>query len=254
MLADDWQKSGLEKGDMVLIHSALSKFIKRLKDKNISLTPDDILDSFLLAVGEDGTLLFPTFNFDFTKGKVFDIRNTISETGALTEAARLRKDSVRTGHPLFSFTAIGKRTDLFRGIYNFSAFGKDSPFGILHRHKGKVAVLDIGGEYCSTFYHYIEESENAPNRYHKIFRGYYIDHDGVITVREFNLYARNLEMKVITDVKPMEDLIWSKGLFKGDPPGEGTCLHVIDADTFYDVTAAEIRRGNALNMLFRIGE
>jgi len=253
-LAEDWLESGLEKGDMVLVHSALSNYLKRFREKNIKLSPNDILESFLRAVGENGTLIFPTFNFEFTKGKTFDIRNTVSETGALTEAARLHPDSVRTGHPLFSFTALGKEKDRFRGLYNFSAFGKDSPFGILHEVNGKIAVLDIGGERSSTFYHYVEESENAPNRYHKIFRGPYIDYDGKESIREFNLYARNLEMNVITDIKPMEDLIWSKNLYIGYPPGEGTCLHVIDANTLYDEIAAIIRQGKALNMLYRIGK
>lgn len=252
-LASDWLESGLEKGDMVLIHSALSGFLKRFKEKNVLLTPQDILESFIRAVGENGTLIFPTFNFEFTKGKTFDIRNTVSETGALTEAARLHPESVRTGHPLFSFAVLGKEIDKFRGLYNFSAFGKDSPFGILHERNGKIAVLDLGGEKCSTFYHYVEESENAPNRYHKLFRGPYIDYDGKETIREFNLYARNLEMKVITDIKPMEDLIWSKNLYIGYPPGEGTCLHVIDAVTLYNEIADVIRKGNSLNMLYRIG-
>lgn len=253
-LAQSWLDSGLENGDMVLIHSALSGFLKRYKERNIIITPDDIIDSFIEAVGENGTLIFPTFNFEFTKGAAFDIRNTKSETGALTEAARLRKDSIRTGHPLFSFAVIGKNINEFTGLYNFSAFGKDSPFGILHRHNGKIAVLDLGGEKCSTFYHYVEEMENAPNRYHKIFRGPYIDYDGKEDVREFNLYARNLEMKVVTDIKPTEDLIWSKNLYKGFPPGKGSCLHVIDANTLYNEVADVIRKGNSLNMLYRIGE
>ena len=252
-LSGSWLKSGLENGDMVLIHSSLSRFLKKYKEKNIIITPADILESFISAVGENGTLIFPTFNFEFTKGKTFDIRNTISETGVLTETARLYPGAVRTGHPLFSFAVIGKDKTKFSGLYNFSAFGKDSPFGILHKHNGKIAVFDIGGEYCMTFYHYIEEMENSPNRYNKIFKGPYIDYDGNETIREFNLYARNLEMKVVTDVKPMEDLIWSKKLYKGDPPGVGTCLHVIDANTFYNVTAEVIRSGNSKNMLWRTG-
>ncbi|MEO6694981.1 MAG: AAC(3) family N-acetyltransferase, partial [Ignavibacteria bacterium] len=139
-------------------------------------------------------------------------------------------------------------------LYNYSAFGKDSPFGILHQMDGKIAVLDIGGDFSMTFYHYIEEMENAPNRYHKIFKGPYIDNDGIETIREFNLYARILEDRVVTDVKPMEDYIWENGLYAGDPPGIGSCLHLIKANIFYDITAKVIREGRALGMLYRIGK
>ncbi|MEO6695294.1 MAG: AAC(3) family N-acetyltransferase, partial [Ignavibacteria bacterium] len=155
-LSETWNGIGINKGDMVLVHSSLSRYLKSFKEKGIELTPGDILEVFIECVGEKGTLIFPTFNFEFTKGKTFDIRNTKSETGALTEAARLYPGAVRTGHPLFSFAVIGHHKDKFMNLYNYSAFGKDSPFGILHQMDGKIAVLDIGGDFSMTFYHYIE--------------------------------------------------------------------------------------------------
>lgn len=251
-LSSSWKESGIEEGDVVLVHSSLSRFIKFNKDMGKPLTPSIILESFIRAVGSIGTLIFPTYNFDFTKGKPFDIKNTKSETGALTEAARLHPDSVRTGHPLFSFAVIGFHKDRFEGLYNYSAFGKDSPFAILLELDGKIAALDVAGENCMTFYHHAEEMENAPNRYHKIFRGQYIDYDGTESIREFNLFARNLEMGVETDVKPMEENLWQRKLYKGSRPGEGSCLHVIDARTVYDESTKIIREGKSLGMLYRI--
>jgi aminoglycoside 3-N-acetyltransferase len=253
-LAGSWHQSGLEKGDTVLIHSSMSGFLKGYREQGIDLTPADVLDSLILAVGDKGTLIFPTFNFEFTKGVTFDIRNTRSETGALTECARLHKDSVRTGHPLFSFAVLGYHIEKFRRLYNYSAFGIDSPFAKLIQLGGKIAVIDVPGEICMTFFHYVEEMENAPNRYHKIFRGKYIDIDGSETEREYNLYARNLEMKVKTDVKLMEELLWEKGLYKGDRAGRGTKMHVIDAMNVYRELATVIREGRAEGMLYRRGD
>ncbi len=253
-LSTSWKESGIADGDTVLVHSSLSKFIRKHKSAGINLTPQIILESFMNAVGEKGTLIFPTYNFEFTKGKTFDIRNSKSETGALTEAARLHPESVRTGHPLFSFAVIGFHKSRFSNLYNFSAFGNDSPFAILLELGGKIAALDVAGEFCMTFYHHAEEMELAPNRYHKIFRGPYIDYDGNESIREFNLYARNLEMGVETDVKPMEEYLWSKGLYNGFRPGEGSCLHVIDARTVYDEAVKLIRDGKSLGMLYKINK
>jgi aminoglycoside 3-N-acetyltransferase len=251
-LALSWNESGLVSGDTVLIHSSVSGILKRFKEKEIILSPEDILESFIAAAGKEGTLIFPTFNFDFTKGKTFDIRNTKSETGALTEAARLNRNFIRTGHPLFSFAVTGYHRDKFQNLYNYSAFGNDSPLSILHKLDGKIAALDIAGENCMTFYHYIEEMENAPNRFHKVFKGIYIDTDGSETEREFSLFARNLEMGVETSVKPMEEKLWAEGLYTGYRPGTGTGLHVISAKTVYDKTAEIIREGKSENMLYII--
>lgn len=253
-LADLWNDSGIEKGDTVLVHSSLSKFLRKKRTEGREVTPIIILNSFIESVGEKGTLLFPTYNFDFTKGKSFDIRNTKSETGALTEAARNHPMSVRTGHPLFSFAVIGFHKNKFTDLYNFSAFGKDSPFGKLLELDGKIAALDVAGEFCMTFYHHVEEMENAPNRFHKIFSGKYIDRDGIESERDFNVYSRKTEIGVETDVKPMEEYLWEKGMFTGSRPGEGSCLHVIKASTVYDEAAKLIREGKSLGMLYRIGD
>lgn len=251
-LSESWNHSGIDKGDTVLLHSSISGFIKMFREKEITLSPSDILDSFIISVGENGTLILPTYNFEFAKGKAFDIRNSKSETGALTEAARLHPSSVRTGHPLFSFAVIGHQTDKFRNLYNYSAFGNDSPFAKLLEADGKIAALDVAGEFCMTFYHYVEEMENAPNRFHKIFKGEYIDYDGDTTEREFNVYSRKTEFGVQTDVKPMEEYLWSKCLYSGDRPGEGSCLHVIKAKTVYEEAARIIREGKSLGMLYKI--
>ncbi|MEP7146714.1 MAG: AAC(3) family N-acetyltransferase [bacterium] len=251
-LANSWNQSGIDKGDTVMVHSSLSGFLKKYKSRGMDLTPEDVLNSFIASVGDKGTLIFPTFNFDFAKGKVFDIRNTKSETGALSEAARNRRDSVRTGHPMFSFAVIGFHIDKFRDLYNYNAFGKESPFAKLLELDGKIAVLDVPGEICMTFHHYVEEMENAPNRFHKTFKGRYIDHDGNENEKEFNVYSRILEDGVVTDIKQMVDHIRSKGLFTGSPPGEGSCLNVIKAKKVYEEVSKVIRAGKALGMLYRI--
>lgn len=253
-LAASWKESGIDKGDTVLLHSSLSGLLKKYRSKGIPISPNDILKSFIISTGENGTLIFPTFNFDFTKGKTFDILNTRSETGALSEAARLYPDSARTGHPLFSFVVIGYHRNIFEDLNNYSAFGKDSPFAKLLELNGKIAALDVAGENCMTFYHHVEEMENAPNRYHKIFRGKYIDKHGVQSEKEFNVYSRKIDEGVETDVKPMEEYLWSKRMYSGNRPGEGSCLHVIKAARVYEEASAVIREGRSLGMLYKISK
>ena len=80
-LADEWRQCGIAPGDTVLIHSRLAPTLRRYRKHPETISPRIVLDSFLAAVGPHGTLLFPLFNFDFTKGVPFDIRTTPSQMG-----------------------------------------------------------------------------------------------------------------------------------------------------------------------------
>ncbi len=166
-LAREWAESGIKEGDTVLIHSDIKRTIRRFMRQGERITPQIILKSFLDTVGPSGTLLFPLFNFDFAKGIPFDIRNTPSQMGALTETGRLYPGAIRTGHPIYSFAIIGAKAERFKGVNNFSGYGPDSPFAILRELNGKIAVLNLRDQNSMTFYHYVEEMHNVDYRFTK---------------------------------------------------------------------------------------
>jgi aminoglycoside 3-N-acetyltransferase len=250
-LANEWQQAGLGRGDTVLVHSSLRRTLRRLLSAGRQVTADDLLASFIEAVGPTGTLLMPLFNFDFPKGIRFDIRSSPSQMGALTEAARLHPRAVRTGHPIYSFAVIGAEAERYRGIENFSGYGADSPFAMLHRGGGRIAVLDLPDVQSMTFYHYVEQCNEVPYRFHKVFEGEYVGADGVVAVRRFGLFVRDTDKGVQTDVDPMGELLWKRGLYRGFRPGIGCGLRVIDAAAMFDAVSAIIRAGNAEGMLYR---
>ena len=142
-LAHDWQKSGVEPGDILLVHSSIRRTLRRIKSMGTKPHPDIILDSLLKALEPSGTLILPLFNFDFADGILFDIRSTKSQMGILTEIGRQHPNAVRTGHPIYSFAVIGSQSVEFERVRNFSGYGADSPFAILHELGGKIAILDF---------------------------------------------------------------------------------------------------------------
>lgn len=243
-LVDDWRAAGIEDGDMVLVHSSIRRTSKR------GFSPEAIRESFLEAVGPRGTVLFPLFNFDFCKGAHFDIRQSRSKMGALTEAARLDPRAVRTGHPAYSFAVLGAEAEAFRNVHNSSGYGTDSPFAMLHRSGGKIAVLDLMGQNSMTFYHYVEEMHRVFYRYHKVFTCPYTDLEGITGQRHFSIYVRDLERGVLTDVNPMDERLWAQGLYSGCRPGEGHGLRVIEAAQMFDAVAKTITSGEADGVLF----
>ncbi len=252
ILSQQWLDAGLEKGDTVLIHSSLKRTLLKYKDSDEKINPTIILESFLAAVGQDGTVLLPLFNFDFTEGKTFDIRNTPSQMGALSEVGRLYHDAIRTGHPIYSFAAIGAKAEVFRGVNNFSAYGSDSPFDILRRLDGKIAILDLEENNSMTFTHYVEEMNRMDIRYHKTFTGKYFDEEGIITTRSYQIFVRDLEKGVVTNVNPLGELFWKNGLYKGDRPKVNSGLRVVLARNAFIFESELIADGKAKGLLYEI--
>ena len=80
-LVEAWQEAGLLHGDIVLVHSRLGRTLRRMRAAGLEAAPEKVLESLLQALGPQGTLLLPLFNFDFTSGIPFDIRSTPSEMG-----------------------------------------------------------------------------------------------------------------------------------------------------------------------------
>ncbi|MBF0460802.1 MAG: AAC(3) family N-acetyltransferase [Magnetococcales bacterium] len=251
-LARDWRTAGVTEGDTLLVHSSLSRTMRRVTAMGGEATPDLVMKSFLEVLGESGTLLLPLFNFGFARGAAFDIRNTPSQMGALTEAGRLWPGVIRTGHPIYSFGIIGRHAHLFRGLKNVSGFGADSPFGILHRLNGKIGVIDLPDRISMTFYHYVEECFGTPYRYHKMFAGEYTDDHGVVSEERFSFFVRDLEQGVVSLLDPMGEILWKKGLYSGFRPQEGCGLRVIPASSLFDEVTTVLKENRARGLLYDI--
>ncbi len=248
----DWRAAGIEEGDVVLLHSSMARTVRRFARDSQRPGITRFVESFLQAVGDSGTVLFPLFNFGFSNGEPFDIRNTPSKMGKLTEAARLYPGSVRTEHPVYSFAVLGAHADRFRGVNNQSGYGADSPFAILRGLDGKIAVLDLDDQNSMTFYHHVEEMNSVPYRYMKTFEGQYTDWDGEVGDREYTLYVRDFDQGVATHVNPAGELMWENGLYSGCRPWEGSGLRVVRANQMFEFVSNLIAEGNAEGVLYRI--
>jgi aminoglycoside 3-N-acetyltransferase len=247
-LSSRWASVGIKIGDVVLLHSNILRTLMLLKRHGYQPSAITILESFIEAVGINGTLIVPTFNFGFTRGEPFDVLKTKSEMGALTEAAREYDGAVRTGHPIYSFSVIGKQSKLFAGLKNYSAFGKDSPFSLLRELDGKIGVLDLPENDSVTFHHHTEEMMEVSYRYHKEFSGLYTDYAGVRSNEIFSFFVRDLRTQRCLDV--LGSRLWSDGIYTGDLPQKRSGLRLGKANDIFNYTSEIIRSGRALGVLY----
>lgn len=252
-LGNRWRESGINPGEVVLVHSSLKRILlKANAEFGVKITPQIVYQSLRYAVGTEGTLVLPLFNFDFPKTKYFDIRNTPSQMGALTEIGRTDPEAVRTGHPIYSFSVTGRKAVEFQGIDNYSGYGSDSPFAKIKALNGKIAIIGLTDQDSMTSYHFVEEQNQVNYRYFKIFEGTYIDQSGAASTRKYALFVRDIEKGVVTDVNRMMNRLWHKGLYTGDQPDEGYGMRTIFMRDFYQETESVIRSGEAANFLYSI--
>lgn len=247
-----WKNSGIQDGDTVLIHSSMRRTLRMMISLGVKPDPGLIIDSLLGEIGKSGTLLFPLFNFDFPKSAFFSLRDTPSQMGTVTEYARNNFEGYRTGHPIYSFYAIGANSAEFSGIDNFSGYGSDSPFAKLREMNGKIGVIDLDDQNSMTSYHHVEEMCLVDYRYFKEFSGEYVDFDLEKSIRTYSLFVRNLEKGVLTDVNRMGEILWSEGFYRGNREGVGNGLRTILARDLYMRTALEIESGRAIKTLYSV--
>lgn len=212
----------IEKGDVILLTSDITDLFLQCQENGEILDVNILLDNFQEAIGEEGTLLIPTYNWGFCQGKAFDYKKTPSKTGAIGNAALRRKDFTRTKHPIYSFAVWGKDAVKLAEMDNIESFGPDSPFAYLEQVDAKNVFIGASLRNSFTYIHYIEQKLKAPYRFSKVFRSHYIDQDKVDTVRDYSMYVRNLDLDVVCAPNPFVDILYANqvvqhGLINGVP-------------------------------------
>lgn len=144
----------------------------------------------LLAISGDRPLFIPSFNYDFTRTRVYRPEHDASQVGVLTEHARTQWASWRCGPPVFNFSSNMPTDPSIPYAGEVDPFGPDTVFGLLHRTGGKV--LMYGAPFSSfTFLHYIERLTGGPvYRYDKLFIGVVQEKDGIERPVQLNYHCR----------------------------------------------------------------
>ena len=251
-LTEYFKNGGVEKNDKILLHSNLSELFKITKRKGFTFRVEDLLEFIIDYLGQDGTLILPSFNFDFCTKKYYSCKNTISKMGALTEKGRLKAGENKTWHPVYPFTVFGKIPKAEIEKKNYSALGRESIFNWLVENNGKISILNLNDQNSMTFYHHVEELLGASWRVKKIFKGKYETFQDDIIDVDATIYVRDLKKGVKTDVNNMEKLLWSKNLYKSNIKNSNKGLRSIFSTILKKEVETVIKSNLGNKMLYRI--
>lgn len=173
----DLKELGLKKGDLVLVHSSLSK-LGWVCGREIA-----VIDALKEVVGETGTIVMPAFSGDNSHPGLwqnppvskewieiikeqmppFHVKRTpLREMGRIAESFCFSEDVLRSNHPQVSFCAWGKDKEIITSVHPLSlGFGKDSPLQRLYDMRAKVLLLGVSYSNC-TCLHLSELKLNKP--------------------------------------------------------------------------------------------
>ena len=228
---------GVMQGDTLLVHSSYKSF------GEVDGGPATVNRALEAALGvdKDGTLIMPTFNFDFNKGEAWDVRTTPSTMGVLTELARKDPRAKRVFHPFYSFAILGKHAEMLGALRYKSAYERNSVFGKLRDLDGKIMVIGLSYNNSMTFFHHIEQMEGVDYRFLKQFTGEVTDENGNTYTDTFEMLVRDIDKGVLTMVDPMGALMEERGVIKSAKIGEAD-VKLMKANEVYEFTAREMRR------------
>jgi aminoglycoside 3-N-acetyltransferase len=159
-LISNLEAIGVRKGDVLLVHSSLSR-IGFLENGATTF-----IEALLDVIGEDGTLLMPTspnnvYQLNYIRNTpFFDVLNSPSKTGKITEVFRTWPGSIRSLHPTEPVSAFGKNAEYFvKDHFNqLTPYNSNSPFYRVSEQKGKILYVGVTLSMAGTNLHTLEDA------------------------------------------------------------------------------------------------
>lgn len=141
-LIKDLIEMGIKKGDVLMVHSSLSK-IGYVFDG-----PKTIIEALIEVIGPEGHLLMPnspnaSFQLEYIQSiNEFDVSSSPSKLGAISEYFRTFPGSKRSAHPTEPVSCWGPQKEFFVDDHfgNLTPYNNNSPFYKVIEKKEKFSI------------------------------------------------------------------------------------------------------------------
>ena len=235
-LIQNLQEIGITKGDVLLVHSSLSRIGFLEQGANT------FIEALIETVGSEGTILMPTspnnvYQLNYIRNTpFFDVLNSPSKTGKITEVFRKWEGAKRSLHPTEPVSAIGNNADYFVKDHfgELTPYTKNSPFYKVSEQKGKILYVGVTLSMAGTNLHTLEDAVDFkfPVYYPQEFEFDILDENGDRKTVKTKVHDPEWSKKrKCDDLIPMFE---EKGVLSKVKIGEADTL-LVDAKGFLEV-------------------
>ena len=230
---------GMRRGDTVFTHSNIGYFGIPEEGNTQKAVFDTIFGAFIDVIGEEGTLVVPTFTLSFCKGLIFNPDESPSFCGLFAETVRQLPGSYRSEDPLFSVAAFGKQARTLTAGVSEECFGSNSFWERFRSCNGVICNMNFDAG--STFIHYVEHSLSVPYRFDKLFTGKILK-NGNLQKSAVIFFCQDLSNPdTVASFELFDELARKKQLVRSASIGRGSITVLNVADT-YDLVKKEIQK------------
>lgn len=212
-------KSIIPKGSTIYLELDLIKLKDFFYKKNHKDVLEFLLNEFKKIIGKNGNLIVPAFTYSWGKDKkkkIFDIKKTLPKTGMFPNFLLLKKETIRTKDPMFSFLILGKDKKKLSTIGK-SSFGEQSLFEKINKEKTYLISFGLD-RFDPTFVHYVEEYydrnyKKINYRFSKKYNGFFKKNNG-LKKDFFYCFSRNLKLNMFYNEKKIKKVLQKKNKLK----------------------------------------
>ena len=229
------REMGIVAGDHLMVHSAMSKI------GYLAEGPKTFVDALLEAVGPTGTVCMPSspvkkLQLDFIReAPVFDVLNTPSAMGAITEYFRNLPETYRSLHPTEPVCANGRLAkEIVSGHFGEpTPYTTNSPWKKLMEAGGKILYVGVTLDNAGTHLHTLEDAVDFkyPVYYPELFRVGVIDENGA--KHEVETRVHNPEFSKRRRCDELIPLFERENVLQKTKLGKAECL-LLDANAMFD--------------------
>lgn len=241
-LVNDLKACGLKEGDDVLVHTSLSKI------GYVENGPQTVVSALTKVVGNRGNILMPTspnagLQLEYIRSlEAFDVKNSPSALGAITEYFRKLPNVKRSAHPTEPVACLGPDADFYTDghLGELTPYTERSPFARISERGGKILYIGVTFDNAGTNLHTLEDAVDFkyPVYFNEVFDVKLILENGEQTTVQTKVH--NPEQSAKRKCDGLIPLYKEKEVLREAKVGEARTL-VVDAKRLLEVMIEEYK-------------
>ncbi|MBA4493529.1 AAC(3) family N-acetyltransferase [Paenactinomyces guangxiensis] len=171
--------------------------------------------SLLGVIGDHGNLVIPTLSFSSIdeKAPFFDVNETPSDCGVISETFRKMPGVARSIHPFSSIAAFGPESLFITVGHHPTPCGIGSPYYKVLELQGYSLFIGAGLQ-ANTLFHVAEEIVNPPYLRYKCFKKVRVKTEsGAVVSGTFSRYDC-YQTGIIRELEKMEEVLRKRGAIR----------------------------------------